>query len=111
MLGYYTRRRFCGGKGGWSGTLTGEGIAYIYPDFVTALVGSFTDGVMESGQEAFIIGSVEDEAGIKVPVFSEPDGYLHVRQERNQFGLGMRHLLHFFLLILLSLNYNLSAEL
>ena len=77
------------------GTLTGEGIAYIYPDFVTALVGSFTDGVMESGQEAVINGSLEDEAGIKVPVFSEPDGYFHVRQQRNQFGSGMRHILHF----------------
>ena len=86
------------------GTLTGEGIAYIYPDFVTALVGSFTDGVMESGQEAVIIGSVEDEAGIKVPVFSEPDGHFHLRQERNEFGLGMRHISHLFMLILLSLN-------
>ena len=68
-----------------TGQLTGNRIAYIYPDFMTALVGTFTDGVMESGQEAAITGTVEDEAGIKVPIFSKPEGHFHDRQLR-QFG-------------------------
>jgi hypothetical protein len=34
---------------------------------------------------------VEDEAGIKVPVFSKAEGHFHVRQPRHKFGLGMLH--------------------
>ena len=63
-----------------TGQLTGIRIAYIYPDYVTALVGTFKDGVMERGQEAAITGMVEDDAGMKVPIFSKPEGHFHVRQ-------------------------------
>ena len=33
------------------GALTGQKIAYIYPDFHTALIGLFVDGVMKEAQE------------------------------------------------------------
>ena len=33
------------------GALTGQKIAYIYPDFQTALTGVFVDGVMKEAQE------------------------------------------------------------
>ena len=62
------------------GHLTGIRITYIYPDYETALVGSFKDGVMEKGQEAAVTAMVEDEAGIKVPIFTKPEGHVHVRQ-------------------------------
>jgi len=70
------------------GHLTGDDIAYIYPDFLTALVGTFIDGVMERGQEAEVVGVVEDKAGIKVPLCRKiVDGHVHDRQQRQQFGL------------------------
>ena len=73
-----------------TGKLTGIRIAYIYPDYVTALVGAFKDGVMERAQEAEITGYVEDEAGIKIPLFTKPEGSFHVRQLRQlgKFGKG-----------------------
>ena len=55
------------------GDLTGHRIAYLYPDYKTALVGSFTDGVMESAQEAEL-KAIIDDSGIKVPMFTEPTG-------------------------------------
>ena len=55
------------------GDLTGHRIAYLYPDYKTALVGSFTDGVMERAQEAEL-KSIIDADGVKVPLFTEPSG-------------------------------------
>jgi histone-lysine N-methyltransferase SETD7 len=55
------------------GDLTGHRIAYLYPDYKTALVGSFTDGVMECAQEAELKAIIDDN-GIKVPLFTEPTG-------------------------------------
>ena len=79
------------------GHLTGIRIAYIYPDYETALVGVFKDGVMEMGKEADICRYVEDEAGIKVPIFTEQKVSLHVRNHRqfDEFGKGefFNHLL------------------
>ena len=62
------------------GCLTGMRITYIYPDYITALVGSFKDGVMERAQEAALTGMVEDDAGIKIPIFSKPHGHFYIRQ-------------------------------
>ena len=56
-----------------AGDLTGHRIAYLYPDFKTALVGSFVEGVMECAQEAEL-KTVIDDNGIKVPIFTEPNG-------------------------------------
>ena len=33
------------------GAFTGQKIAYIYPDFYSALIGLFVDGVMKEAQE------------------------------------------------------------
>ena len=72
------------------GRLTGSRVAYIYPDYETALVGVFEDGVMRMGKEAEICGYVEDEAGIKVPIFTGQKDSLHVRNIRQfgEFGKG-----------------------
>ena len=55
------------------GDLTGCRVAYLYPDFKTALVGSFVNGVLESAQEAELKTAIDD-CGIKVPLFTEPTG-------------------------------------
>ena len=70
--------------------MTGSRVAYIYPDYETALVGVFEDGVLEKGKEAEIYGYAEDEAGIKVPIFTEQKDGLHVRNHRqiDEFGKG-----------------------
>lgn len=39
-----------------AGDFSGEDIAYVYPDFKTAMVGKFKDGVMIEGQNADVIG-------------------------------------------------------
>ena len=61
------------------GDLTGDNIAYIYPDYKTALRGRFEDGVLVEAQEAEVIGAEEDEAGIMVPIFSKCVGEMHFR--------------------------------
>ena len=63
-----------------AGDLTGPDIAYIYPDFLTALVGTFAAGVLVEAQEALVTRTTEDLAGIKVPVFTLPAGPTHTRQ-------------------------------
>ena len=61
------------------GELTGDSIAYIYPDYKTALRGRFDAGVLVEAQEAEVTGAEEDEAGIMVPVFSKCVGEMHFR--------------------------------
>ena len=63
------------------GCLTGKDIAYIYPDYETALVGVFRDGVMVTAEEADITDVIEDNAGIKIPEFHKR-GHVHMRQDR-----------------------------
>lgn len=65
--------RVCDGK------LAGDNIAYLYPDYKTALVGTFNDGVMEFAQPAHLIG-VKEEYRIMVPIFSDPKGGMHKRE-------------------------------
>ena len=55
------------------GDLTGHRIAYLYPDFKTALMGSFVEGVMETARETELKNVIDDN-GIKVPIFAEPEG-------------------------------------
>jgi len=62
------------------GQLTGYRIAYIYPDFRTVLVGQFNNAVMQSAQQATIESIIDDDSGIKIPVFSRPSGHTHIRQ-------------------------------
>ena len=63
------------------GRLTGPDIAYIYPDYLTVLLGHFSDGQMEAGQEHFLAGLQEDQQGVKVPTFQRAEQlHLHRRQ-------------------------------
>ncbi len=55
------------------GELSGIRVAYLYPDFRTALVGSFSEGILERAQAAELKTVIEDR-GVKVPIFTEPDG-------------------------------------
>ena len=59
------------------GDLNGYRIAYLYPDFKTALVGAFVEGVLESAQETEL-KTVIDNNGIKVPIFNEPKGNIDI---------------------------------
>ena len=45
-------------------------IAYIYPDFRTALVGSFVDGFLEEARPT-TLRTVIDDRGMKIPIFNE----------------------------------------
>ena len=47
------------------GELSGIRIAYLYPDYKTAFVGTFSDGFMEFAQVARLKTVIEDR-GIKV---------------------------------------------
>jgi len=62
------------------GKLTGTKIAYLYPDFKTALIGTFKDGVMVFAQAAQLTGHTTENSCIKVPQFTEPDGRLYQRE-------------------------------
>jgi len=62
------------------GKLTGMKFAYLYPDFKTALVGSFKEGVMVFGQVSQLTGHKTENSCIKVPEFTEPDGRLYQRE-------------------------------
>ena len=58
-------------------------IAYVYPDFKTALVGTFQEGELVSGQEAELTGSLMDYGCIQVPIFSDPKGGSYAREISN----------------------------
>jgi len=61
------------------GQMSGIRIAYIYPDFRTALVGHFEDGLMKAAQVASL-KTIIDDGGIKVPIFTEPRGPYYKRE-------------------------------
>jgi len=54
------------------GKLTGANIAYIYPDYLTALVGKFEDKIMKAAREAKIT-QVTCQDGLIQAKFSQPD--------------------------------------
>jgi len=62
------------------GRLSGNKIAYVYPDFKTALVGTFQEGELVSAQEAELTGSLMDYGCIQVPIFSDPKGGSYTRE-------------------------------
>ena len=62
------------------GKLTGTTIAYLYPDFKSALIGTFKDGEMVFSQAAQLTGYTTENSCIKRPVFTEPDGRLYPRE-------------------------------
>ena len=61
------------GKVDTDGALTGEDIAFVYPDFRTAIKGQFVGGVLECGQECRVISS-RQLGGVIVPIFSQVHG-------------------------------------
>ena len=63
----------------YEGRLTGDDIAYIYPDYKTVLHGTFNDGNLVQARESSVIDVIENEDGILVPVFAEPSGITHFR--------------------------------
>lgn len=71
------------------GEFTGDDIAFVYPDFVTALCGVFASGVMVSGRPA-VLDSVKIVGDIAHPVFSIVSGSKEVsycRSSRESIGL------------------------
>jgi len=63
---------FLYGKLNSEGKLTGDNIAYIYPDYLTALIGTFEDKIMKSAREVKIT-QVTCQDGLLHAKFSEPD--------------------------------------
>ena len=61
------------GKVDSAGELTGDDIAFVYPDFRAAIKGEFSDGVLKSGQECRVISS-KQIGGVIVPIYSKPCG-------------------------------------
>ena len=61
------------------GKLSGNSVAYLYPDFRSAFLGTFRDGVMRFARAATLTG-ITSEGSIKVPVLSEPTGRLYSRE-------------------------------
>ena len=55
------------------GKLTGDDIAYIYPDFSMAIEGKFDDGCLVEGYKCEVLGCYEN-CGMMVPVFTDPSG-------------------------------------
>lgn len=53
------------------GQLTGDDIAYVYPDVKTALVGKFKNGIMVEAKEAKVVGT-RSSSGMMELKFSEP---------------------------------------
>lgn len=43
-------------------------------------MGAFTNGTLEFAQVASLKAVIDDERGIKVPIFTEPDGRLYKRE-------------------------------
>jgi len=62
------------GKVDTEGKLTGSDIAYLYPDFETALIGSFENGMMVNARQCSVIGTATERGCLQVPMFSDPTG-------------------------------------
>ena len=54
-----------------AGELTGDKIAFIYPDFRTAIRGEYKLGVLVTGHLCQVLSSVQTEAGVIIPVFGD----------------------------------------
>lgn len=54
------------------GQLSGDNIAYVYPDFRTAILGQFMEEELVSGVEVRVVSSVTTAGGMVVPVYSDP---------------------------------------
>lgn len=75
------------GKVNEEGKLTGDEIAFVYPDLETAIVGRFEDGVLVNGR-ASKIASVSLESGVMVPRFQPPVGESMVFSKSSSSDVG-----------------------
>jgi len=64
------------GKVDDKGELTGPDIAYIYPDFRTAIRGEYLNGQLVSGRQCKVVSS-RQVAGVVIPTYSEVWGPSH----------------------------------
>ena len=71
--GSYDNSGYTVGQVDEEGELTGDEIAYIYPDFKMAIRGKFIEGELIEGFQCDLVGCYDDH-GIMVPVFSDPSG-------------------------------------
>ena len=62
------------------GTFTGDNIAFVYPDFCTAILGRFNNGVLVDGVSAALADvSIEDDIAVaKWSVIGSPEPEMHV---------------------------------
>ena len=83
------------------GQLTGMRVSYLYPDFKTALIGSFEDGFLEAAK-ATTLKTVIDDRGMKIPIFNEPLGPTYKREvsiphrDKNPIFIQKHFLNHIF---------------
>ena len=73
-----------------AGLLTGDNITYLYPDYSTALHGTFHKGVMVSTRECLVVSVEEDESGVLVPGLSQLKLTQHRRQLRTVTDFGLQ---------------------
>lgn len=78
------------GKVDIEGKLSGPDITYIYPDFKTALVGIFINGVMERAQKCSITSVITERESIKAPQFSVPKGPVFKREVSSRDFVTLR---------------------
>jgi len=62
------------------GKLSGPDIGYIYPDFSTALVGHFDDGLMVSAQHCSVVSTSLESGCVLAPQYSPRKGVLFKRE-------------------------------
>ena len=62
------------------GTFTGDNIAFVYPDFCTAILGRFNNGILVDGVSAALADvSIEDDIAVaKWSVIGSPEPEMHV---------------------------------
>ena len=73
LQGHFDNSGYTVGRVDEEGKLTGDNIAYIYPDWRSGLVGRFEDGVLVSARLCPLVGCYE-ESGLKIPAFGDPTG-------------------------------------
>lgn len=69
------------------GSFTGNDMAFIYPDFKTALRGEFKDGKAVKARMCTLIGS-KFEKGMCVPIFTKGQGEAYEFEEPSRKSLG-----------------------
>ena len=79
------------GTWGPDGTMTGDKMAFIYPDMNTAFLGRFDNYIMKSAKEVEVLDSGCDEYGMMIVTkFSEPSGpeFYYDPPTNESFGAG-----------------------